>query len=342
MSTDIPVSIEGNDVWVRNVIASWFGGPNDPEDSGQTASGLNTRQHPDILGCALPMAGFHHPATNASPIPRLPWFTQVKVTNTNNGKEIQVPLIDLGPALNAASHAAIDLTQMAFVELGGKPRDGKMGVTFSILGGARYMPTATAEALNTVSLRNSLAQGGNGAPPNLAADDDGHGISHGIDKPVIKRFIRSPNYSSRNGVKIDMVVMHFTDGPNAQGAIDRFLDQSAQVSAHYIIDRNGDIYQMVADDDKAWHALAANPRSIGIEHVAVENQMMSPEQERSSVALVGWLIATYSIPLSHILGHRFAPGNAGHTDCPNHLFGAANKAAVDAWVAKYFGAPLVA
>lgn len=344
MSTDIPISIEGNDVWVRNVRASWFGGPNDSEDSGETASGVNTRAHPDVLGCALPMAGFHHPATNASPIPRLPWFTQVRVSNTGNGKEIQVPLIDLGPSLNASSHAAIDLTEMAFVQLGGKPSAGIMHVTFSIPGGARYLPKAVAE-LKTVSLSNSLAQGGNGAPLNLAPADDGHGISHGIDKPVIKQFIQSPNRSSRNGVKIDMVVMHFTDGPTARGAIDRFLrqvDPHGRVSAHYIIDRNGDIYQMVADDDKAWHAKAANPRSIGIEHVAVENQLMSPEQEKSSVALVGWLIATYSIPLSHVLGHRFAPGNAGTTDCPNHLFGDATRAAVDAWVAKHFGAPAVA
>jgi N-acetylmuramoyl-L-alanine amidase len=233
---------------------------------------------------------------------------------------------------------------MAFVQLGGKPSAGIMGVTYSIVGGARYFPNAAGE-LKTVSLQNSLPQAGNGAPLNLAPADDGHGISHGIDKPVIKQFIQSPNHSSRNGVKIDMVVMHFTDGPTARGAINRFLDQNdpnGRVSAHYIIDRNGDIYQMVADDDKAWHAKNANPRSIGIEHVAVENQMMSPEQEKSSVALVGWLIATYSIPLSHILGHRFAPGNPGTTDCPNHLFGDATKAAVDAWVGKHFAAPLVA
>jgi hypothetical protein len=225
MSTDIPVSIEGDDVWVRNVRASWFGGPNDREDSGETASGVNTRAHPDILGCALPMAGFHHPATNASPIPRLPWFTQVRVTNTSNGRQIQVPLIDLGPALSAASHAAIDLTETAFVQLGGKPTAGIMGVTFSIVGGARYMPKAASE-LKTVSLNNSLAEEGDGAALNFTRADDGHGISHGIDKPVIKQFIQSPNCSSRNGVKIDMVVMHFHRRPDGQGC-DQSVSQPA-------------------------------------------------------------------------------------------------------------------
>ncbi|NJR67064.1 MAG: N-acetylmuramoyl-L-alanine amidase, partial [Leptolyngbyaceae cyanobacterium CRU_2_3] len=33
-----------------------------------------------------------------------------------------------------------------------------------------------------------------------------------------------------------------------------FLNAASEVSAHYIIDKNGDIYQMVKDADKAWHA----------------------------------------------------------------------------------------
>ncbi len=166
--------------------------------------------------------------------------------------------------------------------------------------------------------------------------DDAHGVSHGISKPPIKQFIESPNHSSRNGIAIDMVVLHFTDGPSARSAINHFRQQSSQVSAHYIIDRNGDIYQMVRDSDKAWHAKGANPRSIGIEHVALPDQGMSDDQEKSSVALIKWLIASYSIPTSNILGHRFAPGNIGTTDCPSHLFGAPTRTAVDDWVARHF------
>jgi hypothetical protein len=63
---------------------------------------------------------------------------------------------------------------------------------------------------------------------------------------------------------------------------------------------------------------------------------MSDDQEKSSVALIKWLIATYSIPTSNVLGHRFAPGNIGTTDCPSHLFGADTRAAVDDWVARHF------
>jgi len=326
MARGFDISVEGDDIWVRGVTATWFGGPDDDQDSGETASGVNTRDHPDILGCALPMDGFNHKSTDGSPIPRLPWNTFVRVTNTKNGKELSVPLIDLGPSLTAPSHAAIDLTEAAFKALGGKLATGTMQVDYVIPGGARFLP---GDRLKTVSLSRSLT---------AAADADGkngHGISHGLAKPQIKEFIRSPNQSYRNGVKIDMIVLHYTDGPNAQSAIDHFLDQSSQVSAHYIIDRNGDIYQMVSDSDKAWHALAANARSIGIEHVAMPGQQMASAQQEASVALVKWLVATYAVPLSNIKGHRFAPGNAGKTDCPDHLFGPATEAAVSDWVAEY-------
>ena len=131
-----------------------------------------------------------------------------------------------------------------------------------------------------------------------------------------------------------MIVLHFTDGPSASSAINHFLDQSSQVSAHYIIDRNGDIYQMVSDDDKAWHAKAANPRSIGIEHVAMPGQQMADDQQNSSVELIKWLMATYSIPVDNIKGHRFAPGNIGTTDCPDHLFGDATDTAIKDWLAR--------
>jgi N-acetylmuramoyl-L-alanine amidase len=216
-------------------------------------------------------------------------------------------------------------------------------VTYCIPGAAHLMP-ATARArpngTKTVSLERSISPAGGDTV--LSVPDDGHGISHGLAKPPIKQFIESPNFSSRNGTKIDMIVLHFTDGPSARSAINHFLDQASQVSAHYIVDRNGDIYQMVRDTEKAWHAKAANPRSIGIEHVAMPDQHMSGEQEQASVALVKWLIATYSIPLGNILGHRFAPGNLGTTDCPDHLFGDATKDAVDAWVMQHFAAPAVA
>ena len=48
-------SVIGNDIVVTGQIATWFGGANDPQDDGETASGVSTKANPDFFGCALPM-----------------------------------------------------------------------------------------------------------------------------------------------------------------------------------------------------------------------------------------------------------------------------------------------
>jgi hypothetical protein len=151
-------------------------------------------------------------------------------------------------------------------------------------------------------------------------------------KPAIKSFIESPNYSSRNGASINMIVLHSTTVAAVDGTINWFLDPKSQVSAHYVVDKNGDIYQMVRDDRSAWHAKAINSRSIGIEHVGTADDRLTGAQSRASAQLVRWLAAQYGIPAANVLGHRFAPCNEGTTDCPNHLFGDATEDAVAEWV----------
>jgi hypothetical protein len=151
-------------------------------------------------------------------------------------------------------------------------------------------------------------------------------------KPAIKSFIESPNHSPRHGARIDTIVLHSTTAATVDGTIAWFLDPASQVSAHYVVDRNGDIYQMVRDERCAWHAKALNPTSIGIEHVATAADRLSDAQSAASAQLVRWLVAAYGIPVANVVGHRFASGNEGTTDCPNHLFGDATAEAVVEWV----------
>jgi hypothetical protein len=151
-------------------------------------------------------------------------------------------------------------------------------------------------------------------------------------KPAIKNFIESPNSSSRNGASINMIVLHSTTAATVEGTINWFLDRESRVSAHYVVDKNGDIYQMVRDECSAWHAKAINSRSIGIEHVATATDRLTDAQSMASAQLVRWLAAQYGIPAANVLGHRFAPCNEGTTDCPNHLFGDATEDAVAEWM----------
>lgn len=119
-----------------------------------------------------------------------------------------------------------------------------------------------------------------------------------------------------------MVVLHCTEA-TLSSTIKTFQDPTGrQVSAHYVIDRNGDIYQMVRDDDRANHCKGANANSIGIEHVGTPKDVIANAQAKSSAALIRWLLAQYEIPKLSIYGHAFTPGySGGGTSCPDKLFG---------------------
>ncbi len=182
----------------------------------------------------------------------------------------------------------------------------------------------------TISARRAIP-----VKPTLAMKRAGHGSSNPHVKPVIKQFIQSPNHSSRNGARIDKIVVHCTESSLA-GTIQEFQKSDGrQVSAHYVIDRNGDIYQMVSDSDRSNHCMGANQNSIGIEHVGSETDSLTAQQAAASAALIRWLLEQYHIPRTNIFGHDFAPGYSrpGGTSCPDRLFGAVHsQATIAAWV----------
>jgi hypothetical protein len=164
----------------------------------------------------------------------------------------------------------------------------------------------------------------------------GHGTKNSNPKPVIKEFVESPNHSSRNGTPITMVVLHCTEA-SLDSTLTHFQTAGGTnpVSAHYVIDGNGDIYQTVGDSDSAWHCMGANKGSIGIEHVATDAEALEQPQAKASAALIRFLLEQYEIPRSNVFGHDFTPGynRPGGTSCPDKLFGAAHsQATVAAWV----------
>src|SRR5436190_3725301 len=67
------VEVIGDDLAVKEVLATAFGGASDPQDSGETASGVSTKLHPDIVGCALPMRVDKILVLRKSPIPKMPF-----------------------------------------------------------------------------------------------------------------------------------------------------------------------------------------------------------------------------------------------------------------------------
>lgn len=145
--------------------------------------------------------------------------------------------------------------------------------------------------------------------------------------PMASRFepANPGNYRAKSTARtIDRIVIHITDGSaNINGTISWFKNPAARVSAHYVIGLDGEVVQMVAHNDVAWHAGTANGTSIGIEHVA-NTRGLNPTaaQMCASAALVTWLCDQYSIPAdgAHILGHAEADSRTTHRACPNAVW----------------------
>lgn len=104
---------------------------------------------------------------------------------------------------------------------------------------------------------------------------------------------------------------------SAAAAIERLCDPKAEVSAHYVIARTGEIVPLVAEEMRAWHAGAGswkgqddiNSRSIGIE---LDNDGTAPFSEPLMCALetlMPQIMARWDIPPTGVIGHSdMAPG----------------------------------
>ncbi|MFF0342039.1 N-acetylmuramoyl-L-alanine amidase [Kribbella sp. NPDC004875] len=125
------------------------------------------------------------------------------------------------------------------------------------------------------------------------------------------------NYRAGRTAAITTIVIHVTQGSYA-GTISWFKDPAAQVSAHYVIrSSDGQVTQMVAEKDTAWHVRTENPYTIGIEHEGYVDQpsWFTDAMYRSSAALTRNIADRRGIPKdrAHIKGHSEMPNN-DHTD----------------------------
>lgn len=96
----------------------------------------------------------------------------------------------------------------------------------------------------------------------------------------------SPNFGPRRGgLTPDMLVLHYTGMETADGALQWLCAEQSQVSAHYLVHENGCVVQMVAEDQRAWHAGKSlwkgetdiNSLSIGIEIVNLGHEAGYPD-----------------------------------------------------------------
>ena len=147
------------------------------------------------------------------------------------------------------------------------------------------------------------------------------------------RRLDSPNFGPRPAdAAIDLVVVHSISlppgeygGEHVQALFTNRLDWEAhpyfksieglQVSAHFYVRRNGELWQFVSTDDRAWHAGASswegrancNDFSVGIELEGLEGGPFEAAQYEALAGLCAALAQRH--PIRHIVGHEHvAPG----------------------------------
>jgi N-acetylmuramoyl-L-alanine amidase len=131
--------------------------------------------------------------------------------------------------------------------------------------------------------------------------------------PARPRAHPSPNFGERRGgARPALIVIHYTALASAEAALARLTAPEHEVSAHYLVARDGALYQLVDEDKRAWHAGAGswggqgdvNSRSIGIE---LDNSgfapFAAPLMDRLE-ALISDILARHELGPEDVIGHQ--------------------------------------
>ena len=137
-----------------------------------------------------------------------------------------------------------------------------------------------------------------------------HSFAHKAERNPLASWVPSKNHDAREAM---VIVIHATLQDSAQASLDtlRTRNPNGRVSAHYLIGRDGRIYQLVPEARRAWHAGGGswgnitdlNSASIGIE---LDNDGTSPypaAQMQSLVVLLQDLCVRLGIPKRQVIAH---------------------------------------
>lgn len=126
--------------------------------------------------------------------------------------------------------------------------------------------------------------------------------------------LASPNFDTRL-LPVSIIVLHYTGMVDGPSAIARLCDPAAKVSSHYVVNEDGGVVCLVAEDKRAWHAGVShwrdiddvNSASIGIEIVNPGHEFgyrpFPDAQIASVIELVSSIKERHGITRGNIVGH---------------------------------------
>ena len=144
-----------------------------------------------------------------------------------------------------------------------------------------------------------------------------------IDRPILfgpQRITLTQQYIKRHyGIDASditivprMIVVHYTAIPTLKRSYDAFYPETLpgsrrdiasasrlNVSAHFLVDRDGTVYRLMKETFMARHVIGLNLCAIGIENVGTD---LTPAQLEADAALVRYLVEKYPT-IRYLIGH---------------------------------------
>jgi len=148
-------------------------------------------------------------------------------------------------------------------------------------------------------------------PRLIATYDSTTGMTVASEIPQTKREVRQVASIHFNLRKPNYVIIHHTAQDSVEQTLHTFTVPHTEVSAHYVIGREGDVYQMLSDYVRAWHAGVGkwgsvtdlNSISLGIELDNNGKEPFTEPQIYSLLNLLDTLKKHYNIPAANFIAH---------------------------------------
>jgi N-acetylmuramoyl-L-alanine amidase len=173
-------------------------------------------------------------------------------------------------------------------------------------------PASTAAPARTATVAAHRSERATLTKPRIVWDP----IPFGATRKAQMRAYAQRHYGLDTYKLIDphVIVVHFTETPDFQSTFNTFapdtpdpeLHELPNTCAHYVIDRDGTIHQLVSIKIMCRHTVGLNWTAIGIEHVGYSDRQVLDDRRQmdASLALVHWLRCRLHIEVRNVIGHN--------------------------------------
>ena len=183
-----------------------------------------------------------------------------------------------------------------------------------VSGDGRSHSATTAESMGTASLR-----------PPIVWDPIAFGSRRKAEMVAyVRRHYGSFMKPTWRLVDPRVIVIHYTDSPDFTSTYNTFaadvpdaeLHELPGTCAHFVIDQNGTIHQLVSLGTMCRHTVGLNWTAIGIEHVGYSDAQVldNGNQLSASLRLVRWLRCRFHIQIKNVIGHNESLSSPYHRE----------------------------